>query len=136
MIMSFSESLFRFEGRIARLPFFLYSLFVLVIGCALLVGGGLHIFRESYGFGALVIVCGAVWLSWTSIALTIKRLHDLGHTGQHLIWIALLGGLSEALIDISPGLSVLVSMVSVAVSLYLLFVPGNKTDNIYGPATI
>ena len=147
--MSYKPTLFGFRGRMARLPYFGYGLlflglcvFLILVWVGLIATGvvGLIIL----GSILMWVVCG-----WMGLALTIKRLHDLGLSGYHMIWIfglsvvagqlgsptsseaiGILSGLSSGTIGI---LSSLASLASLIVTLWLLFAPGQPRTNGYGP---
>ena len=76
-------------GRINRATYF-FSLNVLLVICGLATNAIAHLLglNPAYGFGGKITLYGtAVLMLWPSIALTVKRTHDLGFSG----WFALLG---------------------------------------------
>jgi uncharacterized membrane protein YhaH (DUF805 family) len=89
--MPFSQVLFGFQGRLARLPFFGYSILVFFLLGVSIIAGGAMIGVDSGGGGAvlggLVIFAAIIGGIWAGLALTIKRLHDMGLAGTHAIWI-------------------------------------------------
>src|SRR5262245_38526442 len=100
------------RGRIARLPYFGYSslnflIFVLAIVTPIFllkpVAGPSETLGAAGQFtislappvawaGLVVVLSIAVALAAfaSAVVLTIKRLHDLGHSGWHVIWIIVL----------------------------------------------
>jgi uncharacterized membrane protein YhaH (DUF805 family) len=81
---------------------------------------------------AVLSAAGIILSAWGSLALTVKRLHDMGMTGAHILWITPIAFVSyeagEAAHSLVPKL------VGVCIALWLLFAPGQAEDNEYGPA--
>lgn len=65
------------------------------------------------GPGIILAIVGLIVL-WPSIAISVKRLHDIGWTG----WLVLLS---------------LVPIASLVIVVVNWFIPGNQGDNKYGP---
>src|SRR5262245_36947373 len=129
-------------GRIARLPYFGYSclnflIFVLAIvipilllwlvagpGEALSAAGRLTLsLAPPSAWAGLVVALSivAAFAAFVSAAvLTIKRLHDLGHSGWHVIWIVVLtSGASSSSTSHVTVVSVVLDIIGVCVSLWL-----------------
>lgn len=133
--MGVKEALFTFSGRMKRLEYFLYSLanfgimfvgFLLAIAIGESGNGAAVTLAILLGFSAFIVaVIGG-------IAITIKRLHDMGMVGSHFIWIWLLGLAGGALSTAAPGLAIVCNIASFGVALWLLFAP-SVGDNQYGP---
>src|SRR5215470_11722552 len=127
--MAILRILYSPKGRIARLPYFGYSclnffIFVLVIVIPILLlwlvaGPGETLgaagqFTVSLAphsaWAGLVVVLSIVAALATFVSaaiLTIKRLHDLGHSGWHVIWIVVLtSGASTSSTSHVTGVSV------------------------------
>lgn len=130
------DVLFRFEGRLGRLAYFGYSVFVLLATVALVVGA-VNLAQTGTGYGAamalLILIGTALGSVWTSTALSVKRLHDTNLSGLHMIWIFIVNALANALTQQAPTLSLLFAAITVAVGLWMLFAPGTKGDNQFGP---
>jgi uncharacterized membrane protein YhaH (DUF805 family) len=130
--MSFTEALFGFNGRLARLPFFGYC--VLLLFFCVLVGAGAPVIRaETREGGAvlgLVLLAILVGVISCGLALIIKRLHDMGLAGTHAIWVY---GLNVASVALTPGLSVLTDLAVAGVFLWLCLGAGQPRSNQYGP---
>ncbi len=93
-------ALFSFNGRINRMRYWLYFLLSIAIIFPFIVIGKII---PLIGFGY------AIFFSWASFALMVKRWHDLGKSG----WLSILG-----LIPL--------------VNFILGFIEGTKGDNQYG----
>lgn len=129
---------FDFHGRMARLPYFGYSLlaalflFISIMVGILVVAGG-----DGAGvgvlLGGLVVLVGFGFGLTASVAITIKRLHDIGLTGLHCIWIYMIS-LAGGAFPSDSVMGVLANVAAIGVGLWLLFAPGQKADNDYGPA--
>jgi uncharacterized membrane protein YhaH (DUF805 family) len=130
--MTLSQILFGFSGRLARLPYFGYSLVALVL-LALAFFFIVNVFITNPALGlAGVLVIGIVAI-WTSLAITAKRLHDLGLSGGHVIWMFGLGAMSRVTSPTNPGLGMLFGLAELIAWLWLLFAPGQPAANAYGP---
>ena len=103
------NGLWDWEGRIARLPYFLITLVTSV-------AGGILTALIDRGASALLFVPLAPIIYINVLAL-IKRLHDLGLSG----WYGLVG---------------LVPLVNFVFTLYLFFAKGHAGVNRYGPPPI
>jgi uncharacterized membrane protein YhaH (DUF805 family) len=130
--MSLAEALFGFNGRLARLPFF--GCCVLLLFFCVLVGAGAPVIRaETREGGAvlgLVLLAMLVGVISCGLALTIKRLHDMGLAGTHAIWIY---GLNVASVALAPALSILFDLAVGGVFLWLCLGAGQAQSNQYGP---
>lgn len=139
MPLTFAETLFGLKGRIARLPYLGYSILAFITACALMMAA-VGISRPFDGVGAglslLVIVVAMLGLLWVNLALSVKRLHDMGYSGLHLIWIYLIqyGTGSIGAVDHTAG--VVASLVSIGLGLWMLCAPGDVEDNRFGPHPI
>jgi len=123
--------LFSLQGRLNRLRYFLYTIGLMIfqaIATAVLapvaVGGS--------GAGGLVpmlaIVAIELVVAWCWIALMVKRLHDLGHSGWYVLGlVAILALLTFIFRD--PRVSYLLFVVVGILS----FAPGTKGTNRFGP---
>jgi uncharacterized membrane protein YhaH (DUF805 family) len=107
--------LFGFRGRIARQSyilgqFFMLSLFAIVVARILAVEGD----EDATAFwGLAFIVLGAVSI-WSSFAMTVKRLHDIGQPG-------------------ALSLITLVPWIGVIFVIALMFWPSKPEANKFGP---
>ncbi len=136
------HSLFSFSGRLNRLQFFFCQVGILlgILLMTLVVGGAATTTPFTEGnmlksiLALALVVPGLDIAVWMLAASTIKRLHDFGQSGYHFIWITALS-LSSGLFDtndVSP-LAMSLNFASIAVSLFLLAMPGNVDENAYGP---
>lgn len=111
------------NGRVSLGQYWLrYMLPVIAIGLVLgvVMGATGMVNMENYDpanpYSAIPLPMMLFWLLllWPSIAITVKRLHDIGWTG----WLALL-----SLVPIAGFVIVVVNW----------FIPGNQGENKYGP---
>ncbi|MCY4048535.1 MAG: DUF805 domain-containing protein [Hyphomicrobiales bacterium] len=114
------ENLFTFSGRRNRLS---YILFQISIWTLILVGGTIGITisaavsEHNDGGGAVVVLILALILlviAVSDLAVTSQRFRDIGFTG----WAALL---------------ILIPYVGFIVWIVLMFIPGTRGENRYGP---
>lgn len=113
---TYQPKVFTMNGRIGRVRYIAYSMaLVMVMMLALLVVGGAIGLATGWSQGPLMAVMGLFYI--VSIAgtfiITIRRAHDMGHSG----WMSLL---------------ILVPLVS----LWFLFAPGTPSTNEYGPKPV
>lgn len=128
--MDIGELLFSFRGRTGRLPFLILTMsgwalaFGLVrINPRLLLAYG-HLSQSAFLGLALVMI-------WVSLAISVKRLHDVGLSGFNLIWIGLLELIGDPLATHSPFLMG-AAAVSISAQLWLCAEPGTKGPNRFG----
>lgn len=112
----------RFEGRSAPLEFWMYSLFLV---CGYLAIFALGAALTPLGDGPVGIVIGAGWVLFfvanfvPGLALTARRLHDLGLSG-HWIWAFY-------------GAFFILNMLAWLGYFVVMSLPGNKAENRFGP---
>ena len=126
---TYNPKLFSMKGRIGRVRYLAYSFlafFILYISFAIIFGILTAIFVNSgAGFGdfgsnpALILPIGIFYIAFTFLywVLLIRRLNDMNMTG----WLSLL---------------MLIPLVNVILGLVLIFYPGTKGSNKYGPQQI
>jgi uncharacterized membrane protein YhaH (DUF805 family) len=135
--MSFTHTVFDFDGRIGRFVYLLYTILSCLV-TAVLVVAGLVLTRPGLTMivGILLVVAAAVSLIWVNLALTVKRLHDTGHSGAHAIWIALLGLLVVVSAFHGSVLALVPAAAIVGVFSWLVYAPGDEGRNLFGPAPV
>lgn len=133
--MSFTHTVFDFYGRIGRFTYLLYTIMNWLV-TAILIIAGLVLTRPGATLipGILLVVAAVVGLIWVNLALTVKRLHDTGHSGAHAMWIALLAVLAVALAFRNPRLAVVLAAVFAGVVGWLAYARGEAGRNLFGPA--
>lgn len=158
---SFVGSLFGFSGRMNRLGFFLRILFIIIfpIAVGFLMGmiapflailGALGFLFAIMIFIAVIVMIIALIISFYS--LEVRRIHDIGLSGFWILALIILSCVSFT-IDYShynfstdalnyaimtgqyqPSmLNIINSLVQLGAFLVLLFWPGTKGSNQYGP---
>jgi uncharacterized membrane protein YhaH (DUF805 family) len=130
--MTLSQILFGLSGRLARLQYLGYSLVgivLIVVALAFVV----NIFAVNVGLGLIGIAVLGLAAIWISIATAVKRLHDLGLSGGHVIWIIALGMMSRSMGPNNAGLAILFGLAEIVAWLWLVFAPGQPAANAYGP---
>jgi len=139
--MRVGQALFGYQGRLSRLAYFGYSLllgaifmaiFVVVCMTAGFVAVQNGTSPERAGEIAGLATAGLLLLVaiWPASALITKRLHDMGQSGAHTIWIMLLSYAGLVVSDL--GASAILGLASMVASLWLLFGPGEPGPNRYG----
>jgi uncharacterized membrane protein YhaH (DUF805 family) len=105
---------FRFSGRVNRAAYFLAGLLLAIVQAFLLYRFTLvpEGTSESQGWAAAFFVVMLVSL-WSNVALSVKRLHDIGRPG--IIAAALF-----------------IPVISIIAFIALCLVPGNPGPNQYG----
>jgi uncharacterized membrane protein YhaH (DUF805 family) len=122
-----------FEGRLARLPFFGRGVFLGVIAAALGMASVPFFSREGlwWWLGIAIVAAALVLLFVGGVSLTIRRLHDLGLSGYHAIWVSAAQTIWAPL-SYGPPEVMLAGLPLAAVGLWLLFWPGNRGPNRFG----
>ena len=105
---------FRFSGRVSRAAYFLAGLLLAIVQAFLLYRFTLVEQESGAGQGwALAFWIMMIVSVWANVALSVKRLHDIGKTG--LMAIALF-----------------IPLVSIVAFIALCLIPGNPGPNRYG----
>jgi len=129
----FWSLLFSFRGRINRAKFWIANLTYISMTIAIV---GLGIFFRFETIFVIFAVAVIIAMIVSSIAVSLKRLHDRDMSGWWLLVFfllpAVLDGIGRAL-----GIPVVFSLASVAISLWALvvlgFLSGTPGANQYGP---
>ena len=125
--MTRSEILFGFDGRLARLAYFRYlAVANIIVLLAMLAAYFLLIAFRPLGIAA--VACIAIGAVWMSVALIVKRLHDIGLSGMHAAWIAAIDLVAILTSSVAP----VTGLACLAILLWLLLAPGEAEDNVYG----
>lgn len=103
--------LFSFDGRVGRRVFWLYSLFQ--IACVALIIGA---FAGEGDDPLVAVFVFALITLWPTLAIEVKRLHDIDMSG---IWL---------LLSFMPYVGSLILVVLMG------FFPGTPGENRYGPS--
>lgn len=128
--MDFGEVLFALKARVGRGPFTILT----VGGWAMALGFIRYnpIAVLQHGSAQTIAVLGfALLLLWISVAITVKRLHDVGLSGLNTIWIGLLGLVGDPLTTNSP-LLMGAAAVSIIAQLWLCIEPDARRANRFG----
>jgi uncharacterized membrane protein YhaH (DUF805 family) len=136
-------ALFSWSGRLGRLAYFGYSVLLItvlvVLGLILLLP--LYNAQTGAGVGIAIGVILALMAIFGGFCLAAKRLHDLDMSAWHYAWIILVpgffNGLGTAMQKTGselPGLivSLIGSVISLGVGLFLMFWPGTDGTNRFG----
>jgi uncharacterized membrane protein YhaH (DUF805 family) len=115
-----------FKGRMARIPYFCFSftvfmaIFVLSYLWGLYVVSGPWLILETL---AVALIC--LLASWANLAITTKRLHDLGLSGWHMLWMFI----PTVLPFFTPNTYLVLGswLTSALISLWLIFMPPSKS---------
>lgn len=124
------DILFGFRGRIGRLAFVGYNLmtgFTLLI----LALATASMIAEQGSLGMIAVCLFAPWILafWIGSALLAKRLHDLGYSALHGMWITALWYLSPWLPEPLP---IVLGLAGFVAGLALIFMRGSGGPNRFG----
>jgi uncharacterized membrane protein YhaH (DUF805 family) len=130
----FLERYLSFDGRLARLPCFIRGLYLAIAAVAiffisvpLFAAGGLW-----WWLGILDVAVSLAILAGGSVSLFVRRLHDLGLSGYHAIWVC--GAeVGWNVLSYGPSRAIVFGLPFAAISAWLTFWPGNKEANRFGP---
>jgi uncharacterized membrane protein YhaH (DUF805 family) len=81
--------------------------------------------------GILIVAAALVLIAVGSLSLMIRRLHDLGLSGYHAIWVSVVQAIWAPL-SYGPPEVMLAGLPLAAVGLWLLFWPGDRGPNQFG----
>ncbi len=128
--MDIGEVLFSMKGRTGRGPFVLLAL----VGWAMAVGfipyDPITVLRQA-PVQSIAALGFALLAAWTAIAVTVKRLHDVGLSGLNSIWIGL-AGLSGDPLNSHSALAMGAAAGSIIAQLWLCIEPGSRRPNRFG----
>jgi uncharacterized membrane protein YhaH (DUF805 family) len=134
--MSFSTVLFSFTGRLNRAPYWLASLVAIVVAVLICVGIAVAIHRA---IPAMVMLFLPVFvaLTWITLALSIKRLHDRDKSAWWILMFYFAPSMLQAIgQDTGSTRSILMSLVGTGISIWgfveLGFLRGTAGQNSYG----
>jgi uncharacterized membrane protein YhaH (DUF805 family) len=126
-----------FDGRLARLPFFIRGVYlsiamviVFLVAIPLFAAGGIW-----WWLGMFDAIAGLALFGVGEASLIVRRLHDLGLSGYHAIWV----GAAEAgwsVLSYAPPRVMFLALPLAAICLWLLFWPGNRDANRFGEAAV
>jgi uncharacterized membrane protein YhaH (DUF805 family) len=123
-----------FDGRLARLPFFIRSVYLGIATSVVLIVTAVPLFATGgvwWWLGIADVIACLVFLGVGAVSLTVRRLHDLGLSGYHAIWV----GTAEAgwsVLSHGPPRVMFLGLPLAAISFWLLFWPGNRNANRFG----
>lgn len=122
-----------FEGRLARLPFFARNVSLGIVGFALAM---LNIPLLSQGgawwwIGLFGVLAALVLIAVGGVSLVVRRLHDLGLSGYHAIWVGA-AQVGWSALSRGPPVVMLAGLPLAAIAAWVTFWPGNRTANRFG----
>jgi uncharacterized membrane protein YhaH (DUF805 family) len=130
----FLQRYFSFDGRLARLPLLIRILY-LSIASWLVFLPSVPLFssgtRAGYWSGLLFVAAWVILLCVGTVSLFVRRLHDLGLSGYHVVWVVAVQICSTVLSN-GPPKVVLMGLPLALVGLWLMLWPGNKKANRFG----
>jgi uncharacterized membrane protein YhaH (DUF805 family) len=136
-VLSLGTTLFAFRGRIPRRQYLAFSLLASVIAFLAIALAAVSLDDVGDGMGGLIgfafMILLVIAAIWSGCALMAKRLHDLGWSGFHAVWIYGLATASGAAEARSPEVAAALGLVPLLVYAWLLAARGNAGENRYGP---
>ena len=125
--MTQARILFGLEGRLARLAY-LHHMVVANIVVLLAMLAAYFLLLAFKPLGIVAVACIAIGAVWMSVALVVKRLHDIGLSGMHVAWIAAI----DLVAILTSSAAPVTGLACLAILLWLLLAPGEAEDNAYG----
>jgi uncharacterized membrane protein YhaH (DUF805 family) len=123
-----------FDGRLARLPFFIRNVYLGITAAGVLVVIAVPLFAAGgiwWWLGIADVIACLGFLGVSSVSLMVRRLHDLGLSGYHAIWV----GTAEAgwsVLSYGPPRVMFLGLPLAAICFWLLFWPGHRDANRFG----
>jgi uncharacterized membrane protein YhaH (DUF805 family) len=152
-----------FKGRASRREYWMFILFYFIFSVVAQILDAIfktnrlisynlpiHVLRIGNSQGLLTLLYGLILLI-PSVAVTVRRLHDIGKSGWWALVFALISGIPIILASIVIGsmeykggtisrginllitLAMLISLASVVWFIVWLALPGDPNENAYGP---
>ena len=125
---------FSFDGRLARLPYFARSVslgvtagVIFFVSIPLFSNGG----RLWWWMGLAVVMAALAFLIAGIACLIVRRLHDLGLSGCHAIWVGAARA-GASILSCAPPKVMLLALPLFLINFWLTFWPGNKKANRFG----
>jgi uncharacterized membrane protein YhaH (DUF805 family) len=135
--MDLSTILFSFTGRLNRAPYWLAGIAMGVAVTLIVVGMAVVIGASGLGEGWWLAVPVILALSWISLALTTKRLHDRDKSAWWLLLFCLAPSTLQAVGSRVGSEGVILFLVSVGISIWgfveMGCLRGTDGPNSYGP---
>jgi uncharacterized membrane protein YhaH (DUF805 family) len=69
---------------------------------------------------------------WAALALHAKRLHDMGYSGWHSLWILAAPLAAPVALAMAPPVGMVLFAITAVAGLGLVFVPGEPAANAHG----
>ncbi len=130
----FTERYLSFTGRLSRLPFFLRGI-TLGITAAVMFAASVPLFingaRALWWAGLAVAIGSLIFLAVGSVSLLVRRLHDLGLSGYHTVWVGT-AQVGWTALSHGPKYAILFGLPFAGICLWLIFWPGNAGVNRFG----
>lgn len=131
--MRFIELYLSFQGRLSRGPYFIRGIQLAIFAIIPFIAS-IMLFKSGnvlWWVGVAVIVATIGVFAIGQASLIVRRLHDLGLSGYHAIWIGAAEFAGTFLSHATAHVAVLASPV-VVINLWLLFYPGHRGVNRFG----
>jgi uncharacterized membrane protein YhaH (DUF805 family) len=130
------DRFFVFDGRLARLPFFLRGIQVGILA-VILFFATLPLFMSGSSLlwwaGLAGVIFSVAVLTVATLSLTVRRLHDLNLPGYHAIWVVAADIFAQCL-SYGSNKAILFSLPLFAIGLWMTFWPGARDANRFGAA--
>jgi uncharacterized membrane protein YhaH (DUF805 family) len=138
------EAYFMLNGRMRRLPYFGYSVLLVVIFAVLVGIFASQLTNTQKPILATIALLVGVFLlvGWAGIALGVKRCHDLDRSGWLYFWLVFVPGALSSSVSIQingattafflPIVGGIAGVIAFIGGMYLLFARGTDGPNKYG----
>lgn len=133
-MQKFLERYFSFHGRLARARFYIRCTYLSMIVLILFVAS-IPLFSSGYMIlwwaGLCVVAAAGATLILGTASLIVRRLHDIGLSGYHAIWV----GAAEfawTFLAWAPDRIVFFALPLFGICAWLIFWPGKAGKNRFG----
>lgn len=130
--MTLGEALYSFNGRLSRFAYFTYSFVNIAFGILGFMVAYIFALANYPSFAALIGITTLGSCVYSGYALLVKRLHDIGVTGNYAWGFVISSAATTIFSTSAPVVSDFCLLVSFVGSLVVLFTPGYSGSNEYG----
>lgn len=131
------ERYFSFQGRLGRARFYIRGTYLGLIALVLFVMSTVFFSSDNaiaWWAGLCVVAAAGATLILGTASLIVRRLHDIGLSGYHAIWVGA-AQVAWTFFTFAPDRIMLYALPLFAICAWLTFWPGKTGENRFGLQT-